>query len=104
MARLDEVSGLRSIPASAGEPGGFWSSIPKLRVYPRKRGGTGGLSATDMAQVGLSPQARGNQCLDHGGSPVIGSIPASAGEPHVVGRGQDLDRVYPRKRGGTSAR
>ena len=46
---------------------------------------------------------RGNRYLDAGRRYEAGSIPASAGEPGEVKRGDQEERVYPRECGGTSA-
>ena len=54
------ASGVRSIPASAGEPGttGETSTLP--RVYPRVCGGTWPRCKVIKLKPGLSPRLRGN--------------------------------------------
>ena len=94
-------SALRSIPASAGEPRGTKCHQPLHRVYPRERGGTVSSWALSAFIWGLSPRARGNPCGRAGQGELFGSIPASAGEPAIDRVLADLDRVYPRERGGT---
>ena len=51
---------LRSIPAHAGEPTGLTPDNQRLRVYPRPRGGTGGIRQAAGRVPGLSPPTRGN--------------------------------------------
>ena len=71
----------RSIPASAGEPSVVCYQCPFIGVYPRECGGTG-LSTADLSGAnGLSPRVRGNRVQHLIGPVVLGSIPASAGEP-----------------------
>ena len=70
-----------SIPAHAGEP---FISAPRRwarRVYPRPRGGTGGVGAGGGAAGGLSPPTRGNPNTRAARARTVGSIPAHAGEP-----------------------
>ena len=50
---------------------------------------------------GLSPLARGNPLARHLQNLQRGPIPARAGEPMLQSRGYDLERAYPRSRGGT---
>ena len=70
-----------SIPAYAGEPGGWdaWQIVDA--VYPRVCGGTDDSVRRLMRKGGLSPRMRGN--LPHRNPPSFrpGSIPAYAGEP-----------------------
>ena len=68
------------------------------------RGGTIVLVAMLIGLGGLSPLARGNRLVHAQGSVLQGSIPACAGEPHMTRRSAHLRRVYPRLRGGTSAK
>ena len=95
-------SGLRSIPAHAGEPKSSCRSDTSIRVYPRPRGGTETINDFLTSRLGLSPPTRGNP--DAVSCKTIGdrSIPAHAGEPS---RGELRLRflsVYPRPRGGTA--
>ena len=50
---------------------------------------------------GLSPRVRGNQSLGRVRFPVVGSIPACAGEPPYLGSRRRHIGVYPRVCGGT---
>ena len=50
---------------------------------------------------GLSPRVRGNLVVVVAPAPVVGSIPACAGEPPVGGGRGGGQRVYPRVCGGT---
>ena len=96
------VSDQGSIPAGAGEPLSNRHNQETGRVYPRGRGGAGGLITEGYLSKGLSPRARGS----HGNSfcPYLrqGSIPAGAGEPNSDRNGWYADRVYPRGRGGAA--
>ena len=57
-------SGVRSIPAWAGEPVVLTLKVLSKAVYPRVGGGTG-LHVTDRAKSeGLSPRGRGNPPCD----------------------------------------
>ena len=95
----ETVSG--SIPACAGEPtpGRFLRRQP--RVYPRVCGGTMSQISQTSAYRGLSPRVRGNHFVDRKHEPVVGSIPACAGEPRTGTRWRRLNWVYPRVCGGT---
>ena len=92
-----------SIPASAGEPGGWCRSEAAQSVYPRECGGTtsGGCSA--RLASGLSPRVRGNRISVAQCTPSRRSIPASAGEPTTSGLTSGGPTVYPRECGGTTA-
>ena len=93
-----------SIPAHAGEPQRGERRDSRLAVYPRPRGGT--LSRAHLRRIskGLSPPTRGN----HEYAPVYDdqarSIPAHAGEPVAHWYTSKKAKVYPRPRGGTSAK
>ena len=91
----------RSIPASAGEPRPPANRRRRARVYPRECGGTRLQRSASAAAPGLSPRVRGNRTVRHGGIAFLGSIPASAGEPHLGQRCTRSPRVYPRECGGT---
>ena len=93
--------GLRSIPASAGEPCSEpWPCRPPS-VYPRECGGTMMTSYIESLCTGLSPRVRGNRRRLADGFRIRGSIPASAGEPQESGYKPQSLRVYPRECGGT---
>ena len=55
----------------------------------------------DDPAYGLSPRLRGNHLDDWCGFPVVGSIPAPAGEPWSQAARWTSRRVYPRACGGT---
>ena len=76
----------RSIPACAGEPGGYRGADLSVRVYPRVCGGTPLEIVAVTGQWGLSPRVRGNPPLQSSFRPSPGSIPACAGEPRAVRR------------------
>ena len=90
-----------SIPACAGEPGGFAGGRVRHRVYPRVCGGTRTGSQPHGTSRGLSPRVRGNPPEIPPVVRRIGSIPACAGEPPKVGGYGKQREVYPRVCGGT---
>ena len=97
----DDDAVQRSIPACAGEPGARTDSRPSGPVYPRVCGGTRRPASLARFRAGLSPRVRGNhprQALVQRG---LGSIPACAGEPFLVGYARIRLEVYPRVCGGT---
>ena len=71
----------RSIPACAGEPGGWRRAQPSPTVYPRLCGGTNGQVIGTPYAGGLSPPVRGNHKSWAAAETLIRSIPACAGEP-----------------------
>ena len=91
----------RSIPARAGEPRPFPGVIGMEPVYPRACGGTQPAARTTTEDDGLSPRVRGNHFLWRFRRPVVGSIPARAGEPRTSIGTLTWRRVYPRACGGT---
>ena len=91
-----------SIPACAGEPGGWRTTAPYRAVYPRVCGGTDGSLGARAGDKGLSPRVRGNLGDVGGAVRRQGSIPACAGEPCRNARGRLDGRVYPRVCGGTT--
>ena len=70
----------RSIPAYAGETSARGQSRGYPTVYPRVRGGNGGVRWGGVGQQGLSPRTRGKQTLNRPTLGISGSIPAYAGE------------------------
>ena len=90
-----------SIPAGAGEPFRRAAYQRETRVYPRGCGGTSVTSHQILVLVGLSPRVRGNLALDVFWELGGGSIPAGAGEPHVICQPRVIGWVYPRGCGGT---
>ena len=93
---------MRSIPAHAGEP-----SRPRLlgryrRVDPRARGGAPPPSCNKSTARGRSPRTRGSRAAAIAASPLQGSIPAHAGEPHTTPTPWLYQQVNPRARGGAA--
>ena len=89
-----------SIPARAGEP--QWASCPRgtRAVYPRACGGTALYQVGAITSRGLSPRVRGNLLTERVMDFPIGSIPARAGEPAVLGvHLPALEGLSPRVRG-----
>ena len=93
-----------SIPAQAGEPSTWTSTLAAARVYPRAGGGTPRRYTPVKCPTGLSPRRRGNHFQTRTFVVPHGSIPAQAGEPcrHPL----DFRElwVYPRAGGGTRFR
>ena len=87
---LDQRAGFFSmcgpIPADAGEPGNWLSSLFVLTAYPRGRGGTGGAGHGGVSGGGLSPRTRGNLTGPTNSAISRGPIPADAGEPACLHR------------------
>ena len=90
-----------SIPACAGEPGGFPAPENSGGVYPRLCGGTYEEFHRLRRLGGLSPPVRGNRELPGSPDRVRRSIPACAGEPATVMGVFRIPAVYPRLCGGT---
>ena len=101
---LNAGTGLRSIPACAGEPGSTSSGYRRVAVYPRVCGGTNDTRQNVSAAGGLSPRVRGNHHYTFPTNHHCGSIPACAGEPRTGYTIQPHLWVYPRVCGGTGAR
>ena len=93
---------LGSIPAYAGEPTARRHSAGQAGVYPRVCGGTRGRAVYRPAAPGLSPRMRGNRVYRPGLSGSARSIPAYAGEPHLLVWHKTFSTVYPRVCGGTA--
>ena len=93
-------SGIRSIPACAGEPLRAWPGYSFLMVYPRVCGGTSPSPPRSLPAKGLSPRVRGNRYSRSLLHDPGGSIPACAGEPKQGGfLMADLSVYPPRVRG-----
>ena len=90
-----------SIPAHAGEPEVRIRTDAPSWVYPRPRGGTDAEDIDVDTTDGLSPPTRGNPERVSVAAPIVGSIPAHAGEPGIASITGISLRVYPRPRGGT---
>ena len=99
---VDDVEGIGSIPACAGEPPFRDALLEACTVYPRVCGGTFYLLRGQLDAKGLSPRVRGNQGLDSGLVLSQGSIPACAGEPPAGTHPAASKPVYPRVCGGTA--
>ena len=91
-----------SIPACAGEPRVNARTWTSRTVYPRVCGGTLWGSADVDYALGLSPRVRGNRRRTVRAATQAGSIPACAGEPHLVDAPFHEGGVYPRVCGGTA--
>ena len=90
-----------SIPAWAGEPCfNGWTGSGGV-VYPRVGGGTVNDATHVVSCGGLSPRGRGNPIAARIWKAVNWSIPAWAGEPHLLSVSYFLLKVYPRVGGGT---
>ena len=90
-----------SIPALAGEPGGWGTAALTVTVYPRACGGTAVPTSDTGDEAGLSPRLRGNPLPSAILSLLQRSIPALAGEPWPSTTATSRCRVYPRACGGT---
>ena len=102
--RFSQSSGVGSIPACAGEPGGGLRQPDRPVVYPRVCGGTRRELTNMLVGAGLSPRVRGNPVRTALRCIPCGSIPACAGEPFVVVQELAKYPVYPRVCGGTRSR
>ncbi len=100
--RLSCVSGLRSIPAHAGEPLNCGSPGHTRRVDPRPRGGAPSRETQADSLPGRSPPTRGSLAGREAMAEPLGSIPAHAGEPVARRRTDGRRRVDPRPRGGAT--
>ena len=94
-------TGVRSIPACAGEPGRIWSMEETIQVYPRVCGGTQPGQEGPFVVQGLSPRVRGNRASFVCERCETRSIPACAGEPRGLYQLRRPGKVYPRVCGGT---
>ena len=111
------------IPARAGQPQQGIGQRALDGAYPRSRGATSRPDRTRLADMGLSPLARGNLVAGRSLQSTPGPIPARAGQPQHGGQcghglgpiparaGQPATRptprrsllAYPRSRGATSS-
>ena len=92
-----------SIPAGAGEPAGGVASAMASRVHPRGCGGATSNQRPAWCHEGPSPRVRGSPSPAHSRNPMLGSIPAGAGEPDGPGRRISRNWVHPRGCGGAVA-
>ena len=90
---------LRSIPASAGQPCNFPIAYFCSGVYPRECGAALSKRSMTVCSRGLSPRVRGSHKVNGERAIRKGSIPASAGQPTIIGRRRQLREVYPRECG-----
>ena len=97
-------TGLRSIPACAGEPGQLPLVLNRAEVYPRVCGGTVARRREQGSGRGLSPRVRGNPDVYIIAVHIGRSIPACAGEPRLSTMPAWSLWVYPRVCGGTHCR
>ncbi len=97
---LSALTGLRSIPACAGEPRGAAGSSACRRVHPRLRGGADLVGVAVGEVEGPSPPARGSRAVEGAPGASPGSIPACAGEPDRARGAAPRGAVHPRLRGG----
>ena len=93
-----------SIPACAGEPLRLTRKSGAPMVYPRVCGGTAISASVGRSINGLSPRVRGNRWGAGANSGASRSIPACAGEPIRVIRGQIRKRSIPACAGEPSRR
>ena len=76
-------TGLRSIPAWAGETVTLDSFLESIQVYPRVGGGNANKIQTGLLATGLSPRGRGKPMMETLNQNPSRSIPAWAGETHA---------------------
>ena len=104
MSASPRHTGIRPIPACAGEPGVPCVKRCPFGAYPRVCGGTVPLVPVAGHGHGLSPRVRGNPHdlgqVNTGSRP----IPACAGEPNDINMTDALEAAYPRVCGGTGTR
>ena len=101
--RNPPVTGLRSIPACAGETSARPLKVGAGWVYPRVCGGNQPLFPDTILRGGLSPRVRGKRGDGAGGNAVKGSIPACAGETSALTALTPPAQVYPRVCGGNGS-
>ena len=93
-----------SIPASAGQPRCSPPTTQDWRVYPRECGAALSIIEDDIKMEGLSPRVRGSLQFRHSFLLYGRSIPASAGQPMLVGDVRRMPPVYPRECGAAHIR
>ena len=92
-----------TIPACAGEPSARKRSRRSCRDHPRVCGGAAFHNRASRPCQGPSPRVRGSHHANDHPHRRDGTIPACAGEPGPVYRGEDLYRDHPRVCGGAPA-
>ena len=95
---------VRSIPASAGQPGIIQLWRKNTGVYPRECGATRYAFRQSLPARGLSPRVRGNRPESRPCPLPTRSIPASAGQPLFPVSNEQSGSVYPRECGATDSR
>ena len=98
---VQDVGGVWSIPACAGEAGNPSLICSRGMVYPRVFGGSGEGPVPGVSPGGLSPRVRGKHPQTRPRRPFPGSIPACAGEAGAAGASTDCGGLYPRVCGGS---
>ena len=88
-----------SIPAHAGNPSQTKTSTILYTVYPRARGESEESRNVLFCAPGLSPRTRGILFRSAFDAPLLGSIPAHAGNPRWPQNRHWPRWVYPRARG-----
>ena len=96
-----ETIGTGPIPACAGQPHIQDPTDLYFGAYPRVCGATTFGKASTQGMMGLSPRVRGNLEAAKGTPPVIGPIPACAGQPQLPAQICGRQRAYPRVCGAT---
>ena len=94
------ATGMRSIPAWAGETVCLSWPESSAKVYPRVGGGNRSITGQPPWAAGLSPRGRGKLGPGYPGIAGIRSIPAWAGETSDRANPVETRRVYPRVGGG----
>ena len=93
------ADGLRSIPASAGNPSRRRPGSRWAWVHPRERGESTSRCRSAASMPGPSPRARGIPAPARSARRRPGSIPASAGNPRPGRAPRSKAWVHPRERG-----
>ena len=91
--------GLRSIPASTGQPVKCNKKNMGRRVYPREYGAADKMETDAKGIRGLSPRVRGSPMAPRPTGTSSRSIPASTGQPACAGGTHEASAVYPREYG-----
>ena len=91
------------IPACAGEAASGIADWPKSRVHPRVCGGSSRSSKCATSSAGASPRVRGKLSTKVQSTPLLGCIPACAGEAITSSAASSSTKVHPRVCGGSMA-
>ena len=87
------------IPARAGNTCASFQALVRTGAHPRSRGEHSVLEARELAGLGSSPLARGTQAGVFRLPPLVGLIPARAGNTCCCWSGFDPVGAHPRSRG-----